>query len=238
MVEETIKKHGNRSAAKMPKSSPLINKAFRKYVSPVLLGFDFNKVDGRNGWAWKEYATLVFHIGAVGSHFSDVTGWPPSSVCVWLGVNYSFIPSLGITKLDHAGRILPREYECHMRSHLERMINQDYLVKPLINRVERKRLDIWWVNPDGSNSMEVAMDIAKSFETRGIKWYNKCIDLESALQLVEKEHDCFIKYVRAAYIAKQVGNTSKYEKYRKLAEDEGKRIGRIPDNKQWFATYS
>ncbi len=58
----------------MAKSSPLINQAFRKYITPALIDFGFNKVDVRNGWAWKEYGTLVFHIGAVGSYFSEVAG--------------------------------------------------------------------------------------------------------------------------------------------------------------------
>lgn len=61
----------------------------------------------------------VVNIRAVGHRFSSVTGWPPGSVGVWLGVFYSFIPTVGALKVDAEGRPLPAEFMCHMRSHLE-----------------------------------------------------------------------------------------------------------------------
>ncbi len=148
------------------------------------------------------------------------------------------MPNPSEIKSDTNGNKLPKEYECHMRSHLEKSINQKSLEKTLLNKAERKRRDIWWIEVDGSNSIEVAKDIVNSFITKGIEWYNKCGDLESALQLVEQEDDCFVKYVRAAYIAKQGNNLLKYNKFRMLAEEEGKKIGAIPDREKWFAIYS
>ena len=73
---------------------------------------------------------------------------------------------------------MPAEYECHMRSHLECGLGQTQRVRSLRNLLERERKDIWWVEPDGSNSEDVASDIAEAVEGG---WHRpeKMLDLES-----------------------------------------------------------
>lgn len=222
----------------MAESSTLINKSLRKHVSPVLREAGFEKVDARNGWAWKPDATLVVSIRAVGRYFGEVTGWPPSSVCVWLGANYSFMPYLRPLKLDPAGRVLPSEHECHMRSHVERRLEQEGRIKTLSNAVEKKRRDIWWFDSNGGNAEEVARDIAECFQNQAVPWFARCLDLDAAFRSIESERDCFTKYVRAAHLAKRIDRVNAHKQYSDLAEKEGKRIGVTPDPKTWFAAYA
>jgi len=215
-----------------------INKALRKHVSPLLRQIGFEKVDSRNGWAWKSETTMVVTIRAVGKQFGDVTGWPPSSVCVWLGVNYSFMPCLSPLKLDLAGRALPAEHECHMRSHLKRELEQKERIESLSNPAERERRDIWWLDPNGENAEEVACDLASSLQSQAIPWFASCLDLESAFLSIESESDCFVKFVRASYLAKRIGRNDAYKRYSECAEKEARRIHLSPSPDKWFAAYA
>jgi hypothetical protein len=76
----------------MASPSAVVNTSLRTHVVPVLREAGFEKVDARNVWAWRDHAVWVFNIRAVGPRFSEVTGWPPSSLTVWLGVLFTFAP--------------------------------------------------------------------------------------------------------------------------------------------------
>jgi hypothetical protein len=210
----------------MVATSAVVNRSLRKRVTPLLREAGFQKVDARNGWRWREKVVLVFNIRAVGSYFADVTGWPPGSVGVWLGGFYTFGVASSSIKVDKEGRRLPAEYQCHMRSHLECGLDQANRVCALPNPAERARRDIWWLDPDGANSEEVASDIAVSLLEHGVPWYWHISDLETALASVEGERDCFAKFERAAFLARELGDEKRWQKYKALAEAEAQRIGR------------
>src|SRR5688500_13952555 len=96
-------------------TSAIANRSFRTRLLPLMRHLGFQKLVDINGWHWQEKVSLVFNIRAVGRYFSNVTGWPPGSVCVWLGCFYNRGPKIGDTKLDEDGRLLPAEHACHMR---------------------------------------------------------------------------------------------------------------------------
>jgi len=85
-------------------TSALLNAPLRQHVSPVLRDSGFQTVDARNGWRADGDFVSVFKIRAVGSYFSQSTGWPPGSVCVWLGVFLTFAPRPPGIKADKLGR--------------------------------------------------------------------------------------------------------------------------------------
>ena len=76
--------------------SPEINKVIRQHISPVLKHHGFTLLQTRHNWGWHGPCTWVLDVRAVGNNFAAVTGWPPMSVGVWLGVFYDFVP-LGLT---------------------------------------------------------------------------------------------------------------------------------------------
>ncbi len=197
-------------------SSPEINKFLRKSLSPVLRENGFSSVEARKAWGWHDPCIWVLEIRAVGNYFSQVTGWPPMSVGVSLGVYYDFIPAEARPiEVDDKGRLVPHEYECHARSTLERRLNQNSYQSKLFTCPERKRRDIWWIDPSGENVVEVVDDITRTFSTQGLRWFNDHTDLKKAFSEIEHEHDCYIKYYRAAYLARHLGYEAKYQDYLK-----------------------
>lgn len=217
----------------MASTSALLNRPLREFVSPVLRGAGFEAVDARNAWAWRGDCTWVFNVRAVGSYFSEVTGWPPGSVAVWLGVFFTFAPLRESVKTDSQGRLRPPEHLCHMRSHLTCQVDQAPYASSLPSQ-ERDRTDLWWVEPDGSNAEQVARDMAASLREQGLPWYLESSHLQTALARTESERDCFIKFTKAALIAKHLGDTSTWRRYDALAEAEAKLIDYSLDRKTWM----
>jgi len=217
----------------MATTSQIVNQSLRRYVSPLLHKADFQTVDARNGWRWQDKVIWVVNIRAVGNYFSDVTGWPPGSVNVWLGILYPFIPHWPSIKHDKQGRLQPKDHHCHMRSHLECGRDQTKLVQSLKNPAEQQRKDLWWIDPDGRDAEEVAQDIAISLHKDGFPWFSRFSNLEAVLEKVETGRDCFNKFVRAAFLARELGDTERWQKYDSLAEAEARRIGKSTDRNAW-----
>lgn len=214
-------------------SSALLNKSLRRHVSAVLRDAGFQRIDARNGWRWAD-AVCVFNIRAVGGYFADVTGWPPSSVGVWLGVLYPSISTPTALK-QFGGRLLPAEHECQLRSHLECSLPQGALTSALKNPMERERRDLWWVDPDGANAEDVAADIALQLVVQGLPWFARGSNIATALSMVQSHRDCFNKFMLAAQLAEQLGEEKLASDYRALAQSEGGAIGLNPGRVGWFS---
>jgi hypothetical protein len=96
---------------------------------------------------------------------------------------------------------------------------------------------LWWIERDGGNAEDVAADIAGSLMQQGLHWYAQMTDLPRALQAVEQERDCFVKYARAFFLAKELGDTARTATYQELAESEARRIGQDVDPATWWASH-
>jgi hypothetical protein len=142
-----------------------------------------------------------------------------------MGVYYPFIPRVRPGKSDDKGRILPAEYECHMRSHLERRMPFPEAVSRLNNPAERKRKDIWWLELDGSNADEVAIDIATGVVEKAVPWFREFSDLSHALSVVEAGRDCSNKFSLAYHLASKLERTDLAVKYKALADAGARRRG-------------
>jgi len=218
----------------MTSTSALLNKKLRAQLFPILRDAGFGHMDARNAWSWQDDFIWVLNIRAVGAYFSSVTGWPPGSVSVWLGVFFTFAPRLRGLKSDDEGRLRPPEHSCHMRSNLVRGIEQSEFTRTLRNPAEQRRTDIWWVEPLGGNADEVAHDIATAMLSQGLPWYAKTSNPKTALAMVEEQRDCFVKFAKAALLAKYIGDEQQWQRYDALAEAEARRIGRGLDRNSWF----
>jgi hypothetical protein len=213
----------------MTSTSAIVNRSLRATVSPLLREIGFENVDARNGWRWLDKVIWVFNIRAVGNNFSEVTGWPPSSVGVSIGAYYTFMPSEHPIKFDDHGRHVPPENICQMRTHLVCGLQQQDRTSGLQNPAERRRSDLWWVDPDGSNAAIVATDIAHSLRSAGAPWFTRHSDLSATLAEVERERDCFMKFDRAALLAREIRDLDRLSRYAALALAESARIGRPND---------
>lgn len=212
-------------------SSAIVNRALRAQIAPVLRDAGFAKINARNGWRWVDKTVWVFNIRAVGNYFSEVTGWPPGSVGVWLGVFYSFMPTDLRVKISDEGLLLPAEYQCQMRSYIECTLDQSQHLRRLPSPAERNRKDIWWIEQDGSNAASAAADIALAITRKGIPWFQAHSDLAATLSEVEKSRDSFVKFDTAALLAREIGDRAKFLKYAEQAHAESQRIGQSIDPK-------
>jgi hypothetical protein len=190
-------------------------------------------MDARNAWLWQAKAVWVFNIRAVGTYFSGVTGWPPGSVGVWLGVYYPFFPREDHIKEDEDGRVLPAENMCHMRSHLTCTLDQSAQTARLPNPAEHRRTDLWWIDPEGESAVPAAVNIASALAEAGLVWFRENSDLSRALKEVEAGRDCFVKFDTAALLAREIGDADKLRSYASLAIAEGQRIKMAVDKTRY-----
>ena len=97
-----------------------------------------------------------------------------------MGIWYTYLPYIGgEPRKDQNGLILPKEYECHRRAYLTCSYDQiKYTEHINCNKSEKKRRDIWWVHPDGSNANEVINDINSRFLYYAVKWFVEKSDKE------------------------------------------------------------
>ena len=213
----------------MSTTSAILNRSLRRVVCPILHDAGFDKVDARNAWRWRDQVICIFNIRAVGNYFSEVTGWPPGSICVWQAVFYRFMPQAIAIAHDTNGRLRPAEHQGHMRTHLDHGLDQSERTSQLPKSAERCRKDVRWVERDGSNAEDVADDVAMLLRERGLAWFDRLSNIEAALAEVEASHDCYVKFDKAAHLARALGDRERWRKYAFLAETEATRIDRPVD---------
>lgn len=217
-------------------TSAIVNRSLRAKVGPVLRAAGFQSVEARNSWRWRERSIWVFNIRAVGKYFSEVTGWPPGAVGIWLGILFRFFPQPQSIRRDSEGRLLPSEFMCQVRSHLECEIDQSRRTSTLSNPAERCRTDLWWVEADGGNADEIAGDVAGVLVEKGLPWFEQHSDPRAALELVERGRPSFNKFAGAMFLARELGDVERSERYGELAEAEARRIGLPEEHERWYVT--
>lgn len=218
----------------MPSLSAIVDRSLRREVSPLLRKAGFQSVAARHAWSWRDDCILVFDVRAVGTHFSQVTRWPPGSVGVSLGVYYPFaepVPASDI-KTDRRGRLSPAEYQCHIRADLHRVALEP--VRPsALPRYARRATDLWWVKPDGSNADEVADDIALALSRKGLRWFDKFSDLGRAYLSVKRERNYLTKYALAFFLAQRLGDKVAAERFHARAAAEARDLAEDGDVSTW-----
>lgn len=149
-------------------TSSAVHKILRRVVVPTLREIGFTKFQGRTAWRYLDDSVWVFHTRAVGSYFSQTTGFPPASLTAWLGIFYLDFPNTPTVETGADGLPIPKESLCHVRYGLDNIADQIAVRSPAMSPTERRRTDIWWVEPDGSNAETVVEDIRRSILEYGV----------------------------------------------------------------------
>ena len=159
-----------------------LDKNIRGIIFPSLKTNGFQKMKGKTAWGWHDECIWVFNIKAVGYSHSMVTNWPSASLTVNLGIYYTYLPHKSECKKDENGLLCPKEYQCNRRAELTCSYDQlKYTEHVKCNSSEKKRRDIWWVQPDGSNIIEVVNDINIRYLDYAVKWFMEKSDKELTL---------------------------------------------------------
>ena len=156
-----------------------INKILRRVVVPTLREIGFTKFQGRTAWRYLDDSVWVFHTRAVGNYFSQTTGFPPASLTAWLGIFYLDFPKTPTVETDDDGLPIPKESLCHVRYALDNIADQIAIRSQSMSPIERRRTDIWWVEPDGSNAEAVVEDIRRSILDYGVHLLHKPYNVRS-----------------------------------------------------------
>ena len=161
-----------------------VNRIIKSIIHPTLKENEYSAIQSRK--AWRHFDNKVYHflISSVGSYFSNVTGFPPMSISSSINIFYLNFPDGKVAeKYDKKDRPLPKQTECHFRFPLEKNDYQVEYTKTIQNSIERKRRDVWWIEPNGNNIVEVILDLQKTL-------------LEYAFPLVEKPSYSFEEQLR------------------------------------------
>lgn len=152
-----------------------VNRSIRAVLSPALRVAGFQKVRTRHNWRYLSDTVWALHIKAVGAYFSSVTGFPPMSLVAELGLYYLAFPGYPNvpSPIDVDGLPIPPITHCHTRLSLELQSSQDHLRPATMLPAERRRPDVWWLEPNGSNLDEAIADIRDSVLVFGIPFLLK-----------------------------------------------------------------
>lgn len=173
--------------------SPEINKVIREHLSLALREQGFQKVNTRHNWKFNQHNIWVIDVTAVGSYFSDVTGWPSMSIFVECGIYYPFLNTGDFdVKIGRKGELLPRAHHCYLRLSLDNTLDQSAYTQTLKNPAERNRKDLWWIEPDGSNVEDVIMNIRDVTLNQALPWFEKHSDWSLVLKEFKKQSQFFI----------------------------------------------
>lgn len=177
-----------------------VDKMLRKIIFPCLKENGFTEVKGRNAWGWHEDCIWVFNIRSIGKAHSIITNWPEDSISVYLGIYYTYLPHIIEAKKDKNGLLHPKECECNRRAQLTCSYEQiKYTEHVNCNASEKKRRDIWWIQPDGSNLSEVINDINNLYLNYAVKWFEKKSNKELTLQEAERLNGYHFEDVKNEY---------------------------------------
>lgn len=153
------------------------NKLIRKQLYPLLKQMGFEKIGVRKSYKWQDQVIYSLQIKAVGSHFSDVTGWPSSSFTCGIQPYYSFLYDPCDIDKDKDGRIVPpKRWPSEGGLGLSKTIDQSQYTKNLYNITEQKRNSIWWLERDEGNVHAVVDDLVEQVKNFVPQYLSSGID--------------------------------------------------------------
>ncbi|MGN6671254.1 MAG: DUF4304 domain-containing protein [Candidatus Nucleicultricaceae bacterium] len=163
-------------------NSVMVNKAIRKYVWPLLRENNFTESTTRTFWRFKENRIEVINFQSFNSYLAEGLKCTTFSFAINLGIYLPYIPSYPTMK-NKDGKILPKEFECHLRKCLIKSLEQQ----------ELERKDIWYINSDGMNLSKVMEDAHKMISENGFKWFSEFQDNKTLLDflLTKDENNTF-----------------------------------------------
>jgi hypothetical protein len=195
-----------------------VHNALKCHLFPIIRQHGFTKIKGKSCYKYNKSSVFLISVEAVGKHFSDVTGFTPSSFMCTLGVYFPFV----VNKYDPEGEGieydkdgLPAGICLHQSLRLENFDFSKQKCRRIIdNPANATRKDVWWVERDGSNAEEMVLDLLAAFQATAPEWFATYEDLETAFHEIEKERDCPGKFEILYYMAKELKNEAMAEHYK------------------------
>jgi hypothetical protein len=193
--------------------SKTVSKEIRHTIHPLLKEVGFSVFTSRSGWRFLNHRIDVVNFQSFNSYHASVMDCTTYSFAVNLGVYPLVIPyDLGEDRMTRKkDRILPQEYQCPFRKHLNRSIPQP----------ESRFPELWYVDPAGRYLPKVLHDVRRVLLRDGIPWFGRLTDTQQIFRIFVDEpaslgcgaHSSPIRSYLTGYLAKSLGNLA-------LARDE------------------
>jgi hypothetical protein len=146
--------------------SRIVTREIRREIWPALREVGFASFSGRSAWRQTSARTWLVNFQSFSSYFSLVDGCTTFSFALNLGI---YVPAIESTPLAK-----PPDYKCHLRRKLSKEIVQTNYPRP----------DIWHVDPDGGNVLDVLADARSVLLGLGLPWFRRFDSDDDVLRLL------------------------------------------------------
>jgi hypothetical protein len=148
--------------------SKIVTKEINSCIRPLLKKNGFDKWTSRTFWRYGDERIDIIDFQSFNSYNAEVIGCTTFSIAINLSCYLRYIPSQTEIK------------------------NKDSEPRPREEQVQNKlkRLDIWYIDNDSDNLIDVMIDCGQQIERNGINWFNQFDTKEKVLNiLTDKSED-------------------------------------------------
>ena len=155
--------------------SRVVNREIRREIWPALRQRGFDAFSARTAWRHFADRTWLVNFQSFNSYFSLIDGCTTFSFAVNLGI---FLSALASTEED-AIRGRPKAYQCHLRRKLFKKIVQ----------INYSRKDIWYVDQEGLNLLEVLDDARRVLLANAMAWFDRFSRSDEVFRTLAEEDE-------------------------------------------------
>ena len=155
----------------------MVNREIRREVWPVLREKHFDAFTARTAWRHLADRVWIVNFQSFNSYFSLVDGCTTFSFALNLGIYFHALGEEDKTEVQAK----PKDYQCHFRSKLFKTITQQ----------NYSRKDIWYLDPEGLNLLEVLDDARQVLLLDGMAWFDGLLGHVREILVHEDEKDSF-----------------------------------------------
>lgn len=155
--------------------SRVVNREIRREIWPCLREKGFDTFSTRTAWRHLVDRVWLVNFQSFNSHFSSVDGCTTFSFALNLGIYFCRLAGEDETTVQ--GR--PKDHQCHFRGKLFKQIAQEHYA----------RKDIWYVDPQGRNVLEVLDDARNVLLLDGMPWFDRLSELTHVLEILVHEDE-------------------------------------------------
>lgn len=176
----------------------VVDAALREHLWPPLKARGFTRRAGRTGWRDADGAVHCLKVQSYNAYLAERMGATTYSFGINVGVFFPAIASRSAMGAFVRDALRPKESQCHLRRFLTKGIEQPSLTdhgSPSDGGRSKwampwaDRLDVWLVNPDGSNVDDVARDAAEQVLADGLSWLDHASEPREAIRILTEERE-------------------------------------------------
>ena len=146
---------------------------------PLLRHDGFTKFSTKTAWRYLPEQIHLANFQSFNSFLAAGVGCTTFSFAVNLGIYFPAIPFTFPLRKGPDPALRPQVLHCHLRLQLLKEIEQPVL----------PRRDVWYVEPDGSNLLEIMADARTVLEREGLPWFKRFESLKEVLRLLMEEEE-------------------------------------------------